>query len=467
VHGATKLDVGAAGAGEALGEAAVAADLQPTELAGWGNCPRVQGYERRSEDLERVTCDAVLTRGLGRSYGDSSLPPPGRHLVAGSPLADRLLAFDPETGVVRTEAGFALMNLNRLFLPRGWFTPVTPGTHYVTVGGMAAADVHGKMHHVDGCFGEHVISLRLRVADGRIIECSDTHERELFRATLGGMGLTGHILEVEFRMKRVPSPWIWQETEVCPTFDALLDALRAAGQQWPLTVTWADFLDFGPRMGRGILNKGRWAEPREAPPRPPRFRQPVTVPAVFPNWFLQPWMGRWFNRLVYAVHNARAPHGIVHPETFFYPLDMARNWNRLYGRRGFTQYQAVIPTTDGYAAHHRLLDVLRAWRAPVFLVVIKDCGAEGKGMLSFPKPGISYALDMPVGRQTQAIVDALNEVVIAAGGRIYLAKDAFTRAEHFRAMEPRLDAWNAVRRRWDPDARIKSAQSIRLLGDHP
>ncbi|MBI1817309.1 MAG: FAD-binding oxidoreductase [Deltaproteobacteria bacterium] len=443
------------------------AEVPLSELSGWGRYPVARGRERRSADLAAITDGAALSRGLGRSYGDASLPAVERDVLAGSVLADRLLHFDPATGILRAEAGLSLRALKQWSMPRGWFTPVTPGTQFVTLGGMVAADVHGKMHHVDGCFGEHVTRLLLRVADGRVVECSDTQEPELFRATLGGMGLTGHILEVEFRMRRIPSPWIWQETEVCPTFDALLDAVRAASTKWPLTVSWADFLDFGPRMGRGLLNKGRWAEPSEAPPRLPRFREPVPVPPVFPDWFLQPWMGRLFNRFVYAAMSARPPHGIVHPESFFYPLDIVRDWNRLYGRRGFTQYQCLLPTTDGYAAHHRLLDVLRRWRAPSFVVVIKDCGAEGKGMLSFPKPGISYAIDMPVSAQTQALVDALNEVVIAGGGRVYLAKDAFTRAEDFRRMEPRLEAWQRVRRQWDPHGTLRSAQSVRVFGDTP
>jgi FAD/FMN-containing dehydrogenase len=439
----------------------------PTELAGWGNHPRVRGLERRSEDLEAITRGAVLTRGLGRSYGDSSLPPPGRHLVAGSVLADRLLAFDPETGVLRAEAGFPLMKLNRLFLPRGWFTPVSPGTHYVTLGGMVAADVHGKNHHVAGCFGQHVRRLRLRVADGRVIECGDEHEPELFRATLGGMGLTGHILEIEFQMRRIASPWMWQESEQVPDFDTALARLEQAGTQWPFTVCWSDMLAPGGRMGRGLLMKTRWAEPHEAPRTPPRWRNAPSLPVMMPSWLLQPWMVGIGNRLMYLQHGRRMKTGVVHPETSFYPLDVLRNWNRLYGRRGFTQYQAVLPGPSSHPRHWRLLRTLRERRAPVYLCVIKDCGAEGKGMLSFPKPGVSYALDLPVGPETQALVDALNEVVIEEGGRIYLAKDAFTRAEHFRAMEPRLDAFNAVRRRWDPDGRLKSAQSIRVLGDRP
>ncbi len=441
--------------------------LPLAELSGWGHYPVVEGYERRSEDLEQITQDVVLTRGLGRSYGDSSLPPAGGHVVAATPLADRLLDFDPDSGVVRAEAGVPLMRLNRVFLPRGWFTPVTPGTQYVTLGGMVAADVHGKNHHRDGCFGEHVQALKMRVADGRIIECSDAIERELFRATLGGMGLTGHILEVAVQLRRVPSPWIWQESERLPDFDTLLGRLQEAGKVWPYTVCWADFMARRDKdLGRGLLIKGRWAEPAEAPAHPPRWRHTWAIPFRMPSWLLQPWMVQVGNRLNYWKHGARAAAGIVHPEAFFYPLDIIREWNRAYGRRGFTQYQCVLPGPSDHPRHHRFLDALRTHGAAPFLCVIKDCGPEGKGMLSFPRPGISYALDFPVrGEPTQRLVDAFNELVIAEGGRIYLAKDAFTRAEHFRAMEPRLEAWNAVRRKWDPHGRLKSAQSVRLLGD--
>lgn len=436
-------------------------------LSGWGNYPVVQAYERRAENLERITEGVILTRGLGRSYGDSSLPPAAGHVVAASVLADRLLSLDAERGIVRAEAGLSLMTLNRTFFARGWFTPVTPGTHFVTLGGMVAADVHGKNHHRAGCFGEHVRALRLRVADGRVLECSDAVERDLFRATVSGMGLTGHILEVEFQMERIPSPWIWQETEPVPDFETLLGRLQEAGKDWPFTVAWADFLAHGIARGRGILMKGRWAEPAEAPPDQPGWRRAPAFPVRAPSGLLRPWMVRVGNLLQFAVQGARARAGVVHPETFFYPLDVIRNWNRAYGKRGFTQYQCVLPGPSDHSRHRRLLDLLAKRRAPVYLAVIKDCGAEGKGMISFPKPGISYALDLPVGEHTQAIVDALNDLVVAEGGRVYLAKDAFTRAEHFAAMEPRLAAWNEVRRRWDPNRTIRSAQSVRLLGDGP
>ncbi|HEV7499157.1 MAG TPA: FAD-binding oxidoreductase [Vicinamibacteria bacterium] len=433
-------------------------------LSGWGRLP-VAGREVRSEDLERLTRDAVLVRGLGRSYGDSSLPPPTHPVVAGSALADRLLAFDPATGVLRAEAGFTLFELNRIFWPRGFCAPVAPGTQFITLGGMVAADVHGKNHHRDGSFGNNVLSLKMRVADGRIVTCARDVETDLFHATLGGMGLTGHVLEVECRLLPIPSPWIAVESERITDIDRFIAALKDAGPGWPYSMGWIDCLKRGRGMGRGILAKGRWAEPGEAPPRlPPPKRRP-SVPFVLPSWVVNRASVQLFNALLYASHFPRVKRTIMHPESFFYPLDFIREWNRLYGPRGFTQYQCVLPEAAGVNAARRFLELLTRRGGASMLCVIKDCGPEGKGLLSFPKAGISIALDIPVTEGTQGLVDALNEAVIAEGGRVYLAKDAFTRAEHFRAMEPRLPAWTAVRRKWDPEGRIRSAQSVRLFGD--
>ncbi len=439
----------------------------PMPISGWGRFPVQQARLCASEDLRAVTTHTVLSRGLGRSYGDASLPARSGEALTSTLFADRMLAFDPDTGVLRAEAGCPLWRIIDVFLPRGWFPPVTPGTKYVTLGGMVAADVHGKMHHCEGTFGNHVVSLLMRLASGEIVECSPERNPELFDATLGGMGLTGHILEVAFRMKRIPSPWILEEVETFDSIAALLPALRGAGQDWPFTVAWADLLGAPPHFGRCAIMKGRWAEPSEAPAAPPPKKRTFTMPPVFPDWFLQPWMVRWFNRLYFYRAQQRRGRHVVHPETFFYPLDSILEWHRVYGPRGFTQYQCVLPTDHGYETHLAFVDRLRSLQAPVFLAVIKDCGAEGRGILSFPRPGISYALDMPVSARTQEIVDALNEFVIAAGGRVYLAKDAFTRPEHFRAMEPRLPRFEAARQQWDPHRRLRSALSVRLLGDQP
>ena len=222
--------------------------------------------------------------GLGRSYGDSSLPARADLPVAETIQADRLLSFDPDSGLLRAEAGASLLDLNRFFLRRGWFVPVSPGTQFVTLGGMVASDVHGKNHHVDGCFGQHVTRLTLQVADGRILECSEDCERELFLATIGGMGLTGHILDVEFSMKAIPSPWILGESERIDNLDTMVAGLKNAARDWPMTVGWVDCLARGDNLGRGILMKGRWAAPDEALANLRSIKAAPGFPSSFLDW---------------------------------------------------------------------------------------------------------------------------------------------------------------------------------------
>lgn len=437
-----------------------------TELSGWGRFPVARGTERVSEDLESATAGAALSRGLGRSYGDASLPAAAGEVVAASRRADRLLAFDPETGVLRAEAGLSLRELNRIFLRRGYASPVSPGTQYVTLGGMVASDVHGGNHHVAGTFGEHVRSLRMRVADGRVLEVSERSEPELFRATLGGMGLTGHILEVEFALERISSAWIYQESRRVRDLDDLVETLLDASRKWPFTKCWFDSTKRGPTMGRGISIVGRWAQPGEAPAEPPVLHQNLSVPFDLPLGLVNGLTVPVFNTFWFHKHGRGLRSGIVHPQACFWPLDDVRHWNRLYGPRGFAQYQCVLPIERDTRVVRRFFAAMTRRGCPSPVSVIKDCGAEGKGMISFPKPGISIAVDVPLrGARTQALVDALNEIVLEAGGRIYLSKDSLTRPEHFRAMEPRLAGWNEVRRKWDPERRLRSALSVRLLGD--
>ena len=449
---------------------------EPT-LAGWGRLS-APGRELLGEDLESLTRGAVLSRGLGRSYGDSSIPARPDDKVASTRLASRILSFDPASGVLRAEAGLSLAELNRLFIPRGWFPPVTPGTKFVTLGGMVASDVHGKNHHREGCFGAHVRALRMRLADDSIVECTPTLDADLFQAAVGGMGLLGHILEVELTLHRIPSAWILMESERVHDIDAFLSALDRVAPGWPMTMGWIDCLHRGRAMGRGILMAGRWATPDEAGARPPReaatrdATQPTqptqprwTFPFELPNWALNPVTARTFNATYYWRHLRRRAREIVAPDPFFYPLDAVLHWNRAYGRRGFTQYQCVLPRAAGAGAVRALMERLTKLGAASPLCVIKDCGKQGEGLLSFPMEGTSIAIDMPVSSDIQRIVDSLNELVIAAGGRIYLTKDRFTRADHFRAMEPRLDAFLAARAKWDPRRRLRSAQSVRIFGD--
>jgi len=448
---------------EAAGSRAV---LEP--VGGWGRRPVREGRVVRSSTLGVPAGAApVLPRGLGRAYGDAAVPAVPGGLVIDTTQADRILDFDEASGLVTCEAGLSLAELLRVFLPRGWFPPVTPGTKFVTVGGCVASDVHGKNHHRDGSFGSFVERLRLWVADGRLVTCGPSEERELFLATVGGMGLTGLIAEVTVRLRRVESPWMIAEMQAVTGLESMLDGLRTSALDWPYTVGWLDGLARGAAVGRGVLIRGRHASRAEGSARAPAPPRTLRVPWDAPEWLLNPAFMRLFNRCYRARHaGQRAPHP-VSVEQFFYPLDAVLEWNRLYGARGFLQYQTVLPHAAGASPVRAILERLAARGAASFLAVIKDLGPGSDAYLSFPIAGTTLSLDLPYrGPETEELVHELNGIVAGAGGRVYLAKDAVTRAEDFSQMMPRLREWKAVRDRWDPQRRFRSAQSVRLFGDH-
>jgi decaprenylphospho-beta-D-ribofuranose 2-oxidase len=436
-------------------------------IGGWGRLPVRAGRVVRPARLgiPRGT-SPLLPRGLGRAYGDAAVPASAEALVLDTSRADRILAFDPASGLLTCEAGLSLAELLRLFVPRGWFPPVTPGTKFVTIGGCVASDVHGKNHHRDGSFGGFVEQLTLRTADGGEVVCGPARERELFLATVGGMGLTGLIVEVTFRLFRIESPWIVLQTEPMSGLEQMLEGLRASARDWPYTVGWVDCLARGRALGRGILMRGRPASSAEAGESAPAQRRTMRVPTDAPTWLLNPFFVRFFNRVYHGRHRGTQEPRRVSYEQFFYPLDALLEWNRLYGRRGFLQYQCALPQTAGAGPVAALLEKLTRRGAPSFLAVIKDFGPGAEAYLSFPIAGTTLSLDLPYhGRPTEELVHELNAAVIEAGGRVYLAKDAVTRAEDFALMMPRLADWKAVRDRWDPHRRFRSAQSARLFGD--
>ncbi len=438
---------------------------EPTVLSGWGR-HSTTAVELAPAELLPVPPEVCLARGLGRSYGDASLPSSSSRWALNTTHADRILAFDTSTGRLRAEAGLSLDALNRLMMPRGFFPPVTPGTKFVTLGGMVAADVHGKNQHAQGNIGHHVSSLRMLVADGRIVDCSRTEHPDLFFATIGGMGLTGIVLEVELTMARIPSPWIWQESRRIRDIDDFERSLVEAAPRWPFTMGWLDCMARGANLGRGTLFAGRWAEPGEAPDHAPPEKKKSRVPFDFPELTLNPLSISVFNELVYRKQLREVVREHVPAEQFWYPLDSVHEWYRMYGRRGFTQYQFVLPRS-AVGGTRRMIEALLGLGGTIFLCVIKDFGRESEGLLSFPMPGITLAIDLPIRDDTQRVVDRMNELVIAEGGRIYLAKDSFTRGEHYRAMDPRVAEFERVRAVWDPNKRFRSALSVRIFGDEP
>ncbi|MDW8341502.1 MAG: FAD-binding oxidoreductase [Geminicoccaceae bacterium] len=383
----------------------------------------------------------VLAFGLGRSYGDCCLNPEG--LLLETRGLDRLLAFDGESGVVHCEAGASLADLLATVVGRPapdggvWFLPVSPGTRFVTIGGAIANDVHGKNHETAGSFGRYLVDFRLLRSDGRILRCAPDENPELFCATIGGLGLTGLVLEA--RLSLVSVPGLWLEIEEV-RFEDLEGFFRLAeeSKEWTYTVAWVDCLARGRALGRGIFGRARHLrDPRPVPaPAPPRLRVPFDPPFSPLNRFsLQLFNALLFRRLGRGGrrHRVRPYHELL------YPLDSIGSWNRLYGARGFYQYQCVVPREGAFRAIARLLDAIAASGQGSFLAVLKTMGdLPSPGWLSFPMPGATLALDFPNrGEATLALFDRLDRIVLDAGGRLYPAKDGRMPAPVFRAGYPR------------------------------
>ncbi|MCJ2053870.1 FAD-binding oxidoreductase [Methylobacterium sp. J-070] len=436
-------------------------------LSGWGNYPRVDCTVTRPRDVAELMGaigrnPTLIARGAGRSYGDAAL---NRAATLVTTRLNRIAAFDPASGVVSCEAGTTLDELIEVFLPRGWFPWVTPGTRFVTVGGAIASDVHGKNHHLDGTFGRHLLSIDLALADGSVVRCSDNENPDLFAATQGGMGLTGVILRATFRLRPVETDLVVQHTtrtrDLAQTFSALEDASDAT-----YSVAWIDCLARGANLGRGVVYRGEHAALGDLPPaREGRAyedapRRSRTLPLSPPSFALNRYSMGALNAAYYG--RAKAGRNLVSYQTFFYPLDALLHWNRIYGRQGFVQHQCVLPLVSCDEALRELLTMIAARGTGSFLAVLKLCGEAARGPLSFPMRGYTLALDFQANAGNFSLLTELDEVVAAHGGRFYLAKDARGGARLLRDGYPRLEEFSRTRDRYDPRRRFRSVQSERL-----
>ena len=430
-------------------------------LNGWGRTTaalcQVLRPERQSEARADFTAGhegGLCLRGAGRSYGDCAVLPGGRALMTAR--LDRILGFDPQTGIVEVEPGVDFARLLAVFLPRGFLVPVTPGTGFATIGGAVANDVHGKNHEHAGSFCQHVTELDLVLPDGtaRTITPADD---ALFRATCGGLGLTGMITRIAIRLQRVPGGRVMlheQRVGGLAAFIAAMECARGASY----TVGWIDGTARGAALGRGIMQTAEIVTGSHAQ-RPVRRK---AVPVDFPALALNPLSVALFN----AAYFRRVPAaGRVHEvelARFLYPLDAVGDWNRIYGARGFYQFQCVVPFADGEAVLRALLEVIAASRQASFLAVLKRMGAGRSGYLGFPMEGYTLALDFPRGAGVEALYARLCAITRDAGGRVYLGKDALLSAEDFRAMYPEFGAFAEVLAAVDPQRRMQSAMAHRL-----
>jgi FAD/FMN-containing dehydrogenase len=418
------------------------------DVSSWGRLGSVPHEVRRPTFLDEAR-NAVqspgrtrLCFGLGRSYGDVCLNANGELIVTDT--LDRIISFDRARGILRAEAGLSLERLLRVAVPAGWFSPVVPGTKFVTLGGAVANDVHGKNHEAVGTFGVHIIALGLARSDGQTLTLSRTENAELFAATIGGLGLTGVILWVELQLAPIRSALIDSETL---RLKDLADFFRAGEESgdWPYRVAWIDCLAKGSAAGRGFYIRGRHAESGGlAVHRAPRLAAPLDAP----GWLLNTHTIGLFNS-AYLHRPFVLGAKRVHYEPFLFPLDAVTNWNRLYGKRGFFQHQSAIPMAGAFDALLRLLELTAEFGEGSFLVVLKLFGANpSPGLISFPLPGATLALDFPnKGESTRRLLDRMAEVVLAAEGRLYPAKDATMSGEAFRAGYP---AWPKLEALRDP-----------------
>jgi decaprenylphospho-beta-D-ribofuranose 2-oxidase len=453
----------------------------PTQLTGWGRtAPTAAGVTRAVDPstVDRAMADAVgsvrssgrgiIARGLGRSYGDAAQNAGGS--VVDTTWLDSFHRVDLDSGVVTVAAGVSLQSLMERLVPQGWFVPVTPGTRLVTVGGAIAADIHGKNHHVDGSFCSHVLELTLVTPTGTET-VSAASDPELFWATAGGMGLTGIITAATLQMIPIETSYLLVDAERAADLDTAMDKLLSGDDAYRYSVAWIDCQSTGSRLGRSVLTRGNHARLEELPERlrrrPDRARafSPRTlarVPITPPRGLLNPLTVGAFNEFWFRkapAHQVARPH---HMSGFFHPLDGVGAWNRLYGRRGFLQYQFVVPDDHGDTVR-KVIERLTTLRLASFLAVLKRFGPGDPGPLSFPMPGWTLALDLPVGHhELDTLLDSLDTEVIAAGGRVYLAKDSRVSPAAFRSMYPRVDEWLAVKERVDPDGVLRSDLGRRL-----
>jgi FAD/FMN-containing dehydrogenase len=420
-------------------------------FASWGRVPRVShaAVRRlywRTNPIPVGSGELILPRGMGRSYGDSCLNE-GQVLLHTIDL-DHFLDFDANTGVLHCEAGLTLKDILDFAIPRGWFLPVTPGTKFVTVGGAIANDVHGKNHHRAGTFGNHVLSFVLRRSTGELIHCSPQDNGDLFAATIGGLGLTGLILSARIRLIPIGSPYLTCERLSIDDLDEFFSLSNASEAGFDYTVAWIDCTAGGSALGKGVFMRANHAPAPPAGTRATRDGGRISVPFDVPGVLLNQWSVSLFNKLYYRAQIRRRGPTLERYESFFYPLDSISRWNRIYGKRGFYQYQCVIPGKERDALKEVLREIAAAGGGS-FLSVLKVFGnVPSPGMMSFPRPGPTLALDFPNrGQATLSLFERLDDIVFAADGALYPAKDARMSGRMFRQSFP---CWEAFSRFVDP-----------------
>lgn len=435
------------------------------KLTNWGKYPLVEVNFKDFYSLDTLNSfikenKNIIARGLGRCYGDSALA----ENVASTLNFNRILSFDSKTREVECEAGTSLKKLLDVFVPRGYFMPVVPGTKFITIGGAIASDIHGKNHHIEGSFSNHLKSFLILLADGSKVECSRENNSDLFWATCGGMGLTGIILQAKFKLKSIETAYIKQETIKCKNLSEAMSMFEKSSN-YTYSVAWIDCLASGSSLGRSILMLGEYAKKEDMSLdlnllKIPEKRK-ISIPFDFPDFALNSFSIRLFNFFYYHSFPQNIKKNIVDYDSFFFPLDRIHDWNKVYGKRGFTQYQFVLPKSSSKEGLEKILSRISQSNQGSFLAVLKLFGKQ-EGLISFPKEGYTLALDFPISNKLFPLLDELDKMVIHYGGRVYLTKDVRLNKEAFSQGYPNLEKFKAIKYKYDKLNKFKSLQSERI-----
>ena len=436
-------------------------------LSGWGRYPRIDAKLKapRSEDEVRalVLQGDAIARGNGRAYGDSAV---SRYNTVHMQHFNRMVSFDRDRGQLVAEAGVLLADIINAFLPLGWFPYVTPGTKFVTLGGMIAADVHGKNHHKDGSFGNYVDWIDVLVSDGSIKRCSRSENTDLFEWTVGGMGLTGILLRAAIFLRPITSAWIEQRTLVAENISHAMELFEQSADA-TYSVAWIDCLQQGQSMGRSLVMLGEHADALAVPPQYRKTplhispRSKISIPIEFPSWTLNSLTVRAFNAFYYRNGQRNRGQRLVGWDSYFYPLDAILGWNKIYGRYGFAQFQCALPLEAADEGLKALLSAIASAGVGSFLAVLKRFGKQNS-KFSFPMEGYTLALDFPLNKRTMALMEKLDRITIEHGGRFYLAKDSRMSRDVFQASETRSLDYLSFRDAQAATGRFASSQSERL-----
>lgn len=404
------------------------------KVANWGNFPVVKKEMKSADSDSKISAyirdhHDIIARGNGRCYGDAALS----ENIFSTRRLNKFISFDRLNGVIECESGVLLSDVLEVIVPQGYFLFVTPGTKFVTVGGAIASDVHGKNHHAEGCFSEYVLEFSIMTEKGELLKCSRAENSEKFWATIGGMGLTGIILSARFKLKNIETSYIRQEIIKAENLDQIF-ALFEESESWTYNVAWIDCLQKNEKLGRSILMRGEHAFkheiPRKLQEKPLKIKKALapSIPFYFPGFILNRFTVKLFNLLYYNKQPQKIVKNFVHYEPFFYPLDVISDWNKIYGKKGFIQYQMVIPKENGKEGMRKILKTIADSGNGSFLAVLKLFGSGNpEAYNSFPVEGYTLALDFKVNAKLSSLVSKLDDIVEEFGGRIYLTKDSMSR----------------------------------------